>query len=110
MSRPSGWHRKNRDTAAERARQRKYDSPEHRTTRAYYAPLVAAGLVRCWRCGARLVPGRWQLGHDDDDPSITRGPECTPCNLRAAAAKGARIVRAARKARRQAETFTRPQR
>jgi hypothetical protein len=45
--------------------------------------MVAAGLVDCWRCGERILPGaKWDLGHDDLDRSITRGPEHRLCNRR----------------------------
>lgn len=57
----------------------------HQRTRAEWAPLVEAGDVDCWRCTRRIEPGQsWQLGHDDHDRSITRGPEHKLCNLRAA--------------------------
>jgi hypothetical protein len=50
------------------------------------APLVAAGVVDCWRCGRRIEPGQaWDLGHDDVDRSRWRGPEHASCNRRAAA-------------------------
>ena len=57
----------------------------HRTTRAAWAPLVQAGGVRCWRCGQLIEPGEpFDLGHDDHDRSITRGPEHQRCNRSAA--------------------------
>ena len=53
----------------------------HRKLRAALAPSVAAGGVTCWRCGKPIKPGeRWDLGHDDDDPTRYRGPECLRCN------------------------------
>ena len=59
-------------------------------------PLVEAGQASCWRCGQWINPavkdegGRtlWQLGHDDHDRSIIRGPEHRHCNLSAAAKIG----------------------
>lgn len=68
-----------------RTAQRGYGS-DHQTTRRDWAPLVAAGLVDCWRCGELIEPDdEWHLGHDDADRRITRGPEhARRCNLRAA--------------------------
>ena len=49
---------------------------DHRRRRAEFAPDVALGLIACWRCGGRIEPGEaWDLGHDDLDRTITRGPE-----------------------------------
>lgn len=65
-------------------RQRGYDAQFNRT-RKWWEPRVELGLVDCWRCGKPLEPGiTWHLGHDDDDRTIIRGPECPPCNLSAA--------------------------
>lgn len=63
--------------------------PAHRRLRAKLAPSVDAGLVDCWRCGQRIQVGQaWDLGHDDNDRSIYRGPEhAGPCNRHAAALK-----------------------
>jgi hypothetical protein len=37
---------------------------------------VAAGLAICWRCREPIKAGQpWDLGHDDLDRSIIRGPE-----------------------------------
>lgn len=61
----------------------------HQRARRRAARLVAAGNAYCWRC---LAAGRsreqawiapdapWDLGHDDRDRSITRGPEHQRCN------------------------------
>lgn len=50
--------------------------PDHRALREQYRPLVEAGDVRCWRCGELIAPGdAWDLGHDDRDRSVYRGPE-----------------------------------
>jgi len=49
---------------------------DHRALREQWRPLVEAGDVLCWRCGQRIEPGDdWDLGHDDHDRSIYRGPE-----------------------------------
>lgn len=58
----------------------RYDR-RHRKRRAALAHRVEAGLVDCWRCRRRIEPGEpWDLGHDDDDPRIYRGPEHRACN------------------------------
>jgi hypothetical protein len=45
------------------------------------APLVAAGVARCARCGELIEPGSsWDLGHDDVDPSVWSGAEHAACN------------------------------
>lgn len=61
----------------------------HQDTRARLAPTVQAGRATCWRCHRRIpptppehacrkgcrAPWCWDLGHDDHDRSVTRGPE-----------------------------------
>lgn len=59
---------------------------EHTELRAKWAPLVATGLVQCWRC-LLLIPANepWDLGHDDEDRTKYRGPEhAYKCNRAAA--------------------------
>jgi hypothetical protein len=91
MGKPSGWHRK-RDSAVERARVAEYASPQYRAARRAVKAEVEAGRGSCWRCGRYLPPGSlFHLGHDDRDRTVLRGAECPPCNLTAAARKGARI-------------------
>lgn len=53
--------------------------------RKVWVRMVAEGVVNCWRC-LKLIPpgGDFHLGHDDNDRSIIRGPECPHCNLSAA--------------------------
>jgi hypothetical protein len=68
----------------------------HQQLRARVAQIVAAGRAVCWRCGRPIRPGaRWDLGHDDHDRSLYRGPEHLRCN-RATAGRGRRPVRASR--------------
>jgi hypothetical protein len=63
----------------------------HRQLRKRWAKVVEAGEAHCWRCGRWLHPqGPWDLGHDDRDKSVYRGPECLPCNRGTAAARGNR--------------------
>jgi hypothetical protein len=56
---------------------------EHRALRKRLARLVQAGQATCWRCGRWIAPGEpWDLGHDDVDRSVYRGPEHRSCNRR----------------------------
>lgn len=61
----------------------------HQRLRRIAARQVARGEAYCWRCLAEGKPhddawidpnGPWDLGHDDTDRSITRGPEHVTCN------------------------------
>jgi hypothetical protein len=66
-----------------------YDTT-HKLLRKQWAPLVATGEVRCWRCREFIAPGEpWDLGHDDHDRTLYRGPECRKCNRSTAARNGA---------------------
>jgi predicted nucleic acid-binding Zn ribbon protein len=54
---------------------------KHQALRKEWAAKVDAGLVDCPRCGRPILPGTpWDLGHDDDDRTIYRGPEHQRCN------------------------------
>jgi hypothetical protein len=98
MTRPdSGWHRRPRSGAAHAQRQREYATPAYRAAGRTAERTVRTGYACCWRCGGRIPPDArrgldWQLGHDDHDRRIIRGPEHTKCNLSAAAHKGAAIA------------------
>ena len=49
---------------------------QHKKLREQWALKVATGTVLCWRCGYPIHPYEaWDLGHDDYDRRITRGPE-----------------------------------
>jgi hypothetical protein len=53
----------------------------HQALRKQIAAVVDAGGAVCWRCGRPIVPGSpWDLGHDDHDRSVYRGPEHRVCN------------------------------
>jgi hypothetical protein len=53
----------------------------HQKLRARLAPIVAAGGVRCARCGHPIIPGTpWDLGHADHDRTVYTGPEHRRCN------------------------------
>lgn len=64
----------------------------HQQLRKQVAALVAAGGAVCWRCRLPIQPWMsWDLGHDDWDRSVYRGPEHLKCNRAAAARKGNRM-------------------
>lgn len=59
----------------------------HQALRRALDPYVPGSP--CWRCGRPILPGQpWDLGHDDDNPAIYRGPEHAVCNRAAGARKG----------------------
>lgn len=102
MSKPSGWHRKRKDTPAEKARDARYRTPEYRAADRAFAQLVNAGRGYCWRCSGWIDPhlrdgaGKraWHVGHEGE---AIRGPEHNGCNLRAAAQAGAAVRNAVAK-------------
>ncbi|WP_218014517.1 hypothetical protein [Mycolicibacterium palauense] len=50
--------------------------PRHQRLREQLKPIVKSGQAICWRCGERIGPDQqWDLGHDDDNRNIYRGPE-----------------------------------
>jgi hypothetical protein len=66
----------------------------HQKRRKRVAALVASGMAVCWRCGRRIPPGSlWDLGHDDWDRRIYRGPEHRYCNRSAGARKKQAMLR-----------------
>ncbi len=49
---------------------------KHQALGKRVAVLVASGAAVCWRCSRPILPWMaWDLGHDDSDRSIYRGPE-----------------------------------
>lgn len=69
-----------RDAARGSRQARGYDA-QHDALRARWAPLVEAGAVDCARCGRPIAAGStWDLGHDDHDRTVHRGPEHAVCN------------------------------
>lgn len=55
----------------------------HRQLRAWWAPRVATGLIRCWRCqGSIGRDEQWHLGHVDGNRNVYKGPEHVLCNTR----------------------------
>ena len=70
----------------------------HRELRARLAPIVARGRTVCWRCGFVIAKGEpWDLGHDDHDRSIYRGPEHRDCNRATAGRTGIAVERTSRR-------------
>ena len=73
---------------------------QHVALRAELAPAVERGEVNCWRCGRPIKPGQaWDLGHDDHDRTLYRGPEHA---RRSATCRGNRSVGASHGQRRRA--------
>lgn len=73
-------HTRQRDRARGTRTQRGYGT-DHDRLRARWAPLVATGLIQCWRCHLLIPAGApWDLGHDDRDRSRYAGPEHRACN------------------------------
>lgn len=54
----------------------------HKHLRAVIAQRMRDGeIFFCWRCRKPINPDRgWDLGHDDRDRSVYRGPEHIACN------------------------------
>ena len=87
--------------------ERGYDG-QHRALRRRLAITVASGRAVCWRCGLVILPGSsWDLGHDDHNRSIYRGPEHRHCNRSAAARKHWRIYWAGKQPQRRTKTAAR---
>ena len=86
-------HEREHDRARGTRRDRGYDAAHDRLRAAWQRQLDGGAVVYCWRCllsgkRTRIDPAHWHLGHDDDDRTKHRGPECPPCNL---ATSGRRI-------------------
>ena len=65
---------------------------KHQALRKRVAVLVASGAAVCWRCSRPILPWMaWDLGHDDYDRNIYRGPEHRRCNRSSAASRGNRM-------------------
>lgn len=68
-------HRREHERARGSRHERGYGS-DHDRERARWAPIVATGNVKCWRCGDYIgSSAAWDLGHDETDRSKYRGPE-----------------------------------
>lgn len=62
---------------------------EHQALRARVRDKIAEqGGAQCWRCRQVITPWEpWDLGHDDHDRGVYRGPEHRACNRSAGARK-----------------------
>jgi hypothetical protein len=66
---------------------------QHQRLRKQWALLVAAGGVRCWRCGLPILPGMpWDLGHAASK-AVYAGPEHQHCNRSAGARKAQALAK-----------------
>lgn len=73
-------HTHARDYARGTAEQRGYNA-EYRRQRTLARQQVDQGGVTCWRCRQPINPGEpFDLGHDDNNRDIIRGPEHPKCN------------------------------
>lgn len=79
-------HERLRDAERGTRRARGYDAAHDREAQRLRELVRAGHTVTCWRCGRPITnPNDLHLGHDDNDRSITRGPEHgRACNLKAA--------------------------
>lgn len=77
-------HARQADKARGTKAERGYDASYHQQRRAWQRRMNTGERVTCWRCDEPIDPEHWHLGHDDDDRTVLRGPECPPCNLSAA--------------------------
>lgn len=73
-------HERDRDRRRGTRQQRGYDTAYDTLRRDYQRRMNQGAPFTCWRCGDPIDPEHWSLGHDDDDRSVIRGPECNPCN------------------------------
>ena len=67
------------DKARGTRQQRGYDATHDRLRRHYTNRMNTGETFTCWRCGDPIT-GPFDLGHDDHDRSIYRGPEHPACN------------------------------
>ena len=77
-------HTRARDKARGTKQARGYGAEHDQLRVAWQRRIDAGEHVTCWRpdCDTTLHGRAWHLGHDDHDRTVTRGPECIPCNLR----------------------------
>lgn len=55
---------------------RGYGGPHQAKRAAIQARMDRGEIYHCWRCGGEILPDQpWDLGHDDHDRSVYRGPE-----------------------------------
>lgn len=109
MGNASGWHRRSPSAALTKARNRKYNSPEHRGERARRLTQVKPGDP-CGYCGQPLPTDTttWNLPHNAAGTAYLPGMWHARCNQIEAAKRGALIANAQRKARRQGTAYKPP--
>lgn len=73
-------HARDSDRARGTRRARGYDATFDATRRDYRKRMDQGETFNCWRCGLPIVGTTFDLGHDDDDRTIIRGPEHPACN------------------------------
>ena len=78
-------HERQVDRARGTTTQRGYGAEHQRMRTDYQQRMDAGERFICWRCATLgkphdIDPNDWQLGHDDRDRSIYRGPECSTGN------------------------------
>ena len=75
--------------------ERGYGGKHQKLRREWQARIDAGETVTCWRCAEKgephtIGPGdEWDLGHDDDNRSVYRGPECVGGNRATATRRAA---------------------
>lgn len=83
-----------KDRARGTRQDRGYDAAYDAEHREYQRRMDSGEVFTCWRC-AELGrphpvdprPGRWHLGHSNDDRSVIRGPQCPASNLATASSR-----------------------
>lgn len=75
-----------KDKARGTRQERGYDAVHDKLRADLQRSLDAGQVIYCWRCRLKGVltkidPTNWHLGHDDQDRTTYRGPECPPCSL-----------------------------
>lgn len=70
--------------------QRGYTTQHRALRHAWQVRMDRGETVHCARCGTRINPDSWDLGHTLDRTTWT-GPECLPCNRGEAGQRGAAI-------------------
>lgn len=73
-------HQRAKDQARGTTTQRGYGSTHQQLRAALQRKMNQGHTYQCWRCGNDIDPEHWQLGHDDINRDVYRGPECVPCN------------------------------
>ena len=81
MAESRGRGRRRRKPYGSGATSKRGYGAHHQAVRKSLAPAVAAGKVKCARCGFRILKDEaWDLGHVDGNKTKYRGPEHVDCN------------------------------